>query len=287
MPQEQDVTNIQFKNVGNLGDILKHGALVNLMQEITSAMNHHSSPSALCYIDFHTFLAKAPFPQHSAWEQRMKDLNDPAYDKYIEMQCRAYEHDKQYLCSSGMAMSMIDEAQSSVKRCILSEQDEATRQKLQKQIDDAPGNWLSTDANKNMKIDIMHHSTHLDRVASLLDTTAGKWRLLCLVDPFVLDRTEWEAIQQSLARQFPSDTVECAAMIVFTYDRDNNLTSEQVWKDFRADKNLFCPLPVATIHREKFHLAVFSSDNMREKTAEIMKHLQWDIGRVDDNNGLL
>lgn len=74
-PQQQDATNIQFKNVGNLGDVLKHGALVNLMQEITSTMNHHSSSSALCYIDFHTFLARAPFPQHSAWEQRMKDIN--------------------------------------------------------------------------------------------------------------------------------------------------------------------------------------------------------------------
>lgn len=176
-----------------------------------------------------------------------------------------------------MAMSMIDEAQSSTKRCILSEQDETTRQALQKQIDDAPGKWLSTNANKDMKIDIMHHSTHLDRVVSPLDATADKWRLLCLVDPFVLDRTEWESIQQSLATQFPSDTVECATMIVFTYDRDNCLTSEQVWKDFRAEKKLFCPLPVATIHREKFHLAVFSSDNMRERTTEIMKQLQWDI----------
>lgn len=57
--------NIQYKNVGNLGDILKHAALINISRVI---------PKNTLYVDFHTFQIHAPFSDYENWKKNVENL---------------------------------------------------------------------------------------------------------------------------------------------------------------------------------------------------------------------
>jgi hypothetical protein len=74
----EKIQNIQTKNVGNLGDILKHKCLINLIVELKKKKQ---SENKFLYVDFHTFLLECSSPNITKW----KELNEKN-DLYYEME---------------------------------------------------------------------------------------------------------------------------------------------------------------------------------------------------------
>ena len=76
--------NKQFANVGNLGDILKHAALVSLIELL------HSRGQRLLSVDTHSFLLEALCPDPSKWllEAQRDRSSHAAFESYITHQKR-------------------------------------------------------------------------------------------------------------------------------------------------------------------------------------------------------
>lgn len=91
------VHNVQDINVGNLGDILKHAALMNISELILGKCGCDTA-----YIDTHTYKLYARFPYPRKWREDTDNLNRyTQYNQYIEAQNKALEDDL-YRCSSGL-----------------------------------------------------------------------------------------------------------------------------------------------------------------------------------------
>ncbi|MDB4945847.1 MAG: hypothetical protein JWP97_5381 [Labilithrix sp.] len=59
----------QLGNVGNIGDILKHAALVELAAWLTRERTDVS------FVDTHTFQLEAPLPDRARWEREVDALS--------------------------------------------------------------------------------------------------------------------------------------------------------------------------------------------------------------------
>ena len=72
-------TNRQSRSVGNLGDVLKHGVLVELAGRLASP--------TLRYVDTHTFLLHAPAADPVRWSNEIDALvaAHPAYARYAAL----------------------------------------------------------------------------------------------------------------------------------------------------------------------------------------------------------
>ena len=75
-------TNRQLSNVGNLGDIIKHAALVELAQLLLRGQ------STVSFVDTHTFQLHAPLPDRKRGEHQMEGLTaqHPAYERYAAIE---------------------------------------------------------------------------------------------------------------------------------------------------------------------------------------------------------
>ena len=115
--------NPQYRNVGNLGDILKHAALINLLKLLAC-----HNKSGLAYIESHAFLLNAPCPNPDQW---LKEVNKQlslyqSYRDYLDAE-QSIMHSKHYRCSSGLAIDTLKEMGISNPFIILSEKNYDTR----------------------------------------------------------------------------------------------------------------------------------------------------------------
>ena len=91
--------NKQLGNVGNEGDILKHQALIRIIEEMQAV---HSGP--ILYVDTHSFLAISPISKkNEAIATNAVESND--LPKYSSLE-RPYLAQGKYLCSPGIALSL-------------------------------------------------------------------------------------------------------------------------------------------------------------------------------------
>jgi len=163
------VTNRQEANVGNLGDILKHGALVALAEMLRRRLG--SGP--VNYLDTHAFRLRARLPNAGEWQTTVDRLRrrHPAYDRYLEVEEPEIATGG-YLCSVGLAARTLGTC-----RMFLAESHGPTRRMLEAQL--AGARLMPT-----LLLDDMHTFPEQDLVGHAGD-------LLALIDPFQQNEQEW------------------------------------------------------------------------------------------------
>src|SRR5208283_2112949 len=173
-------SNPQFRNVGNLGDILKHAALVSLAK---IAINR--TKKKMAYIDTHAFLLSAPCTNAEQWHATMtaeyKALESPYKDYFMAE--RQIMDNLSYRCSAGLILDLLNASGISYK-AYLGESDPQTRAKLTQQLGD----------EKQEYCEILSEAEVLSTIKLPDDIDT----VLMLVDPFVLDDGLWKAVSSSL-----------------------------------------------------------------------------------------
>lgn len=242
--------NLQFRNVGNLGDILKHAALLNL-----SKLLKGRSISRLAYIETHAFMLEAPCPNPEKWEQEtLAELtNHTDYNNYFNAEKRVLDN-LPYRCSSGLVIDELKKAKLVDSVIILAEKDETTREVLKGQL---LREQLTNDT-------VLEDALHLGSLE--LPDTVGT--LLILVDPFILDAELWKGIVAGLNKiAKPGMNV---VLELFTFDKKQTVVQ---WPSPPTGM----VGPVSVMHRQPYHLAVYATDNLKQDICQVCLGLGWTI----------
>jgi hypothetical protein len=95
--------NPQYNNVGNRGDILKHGVLVRLLGEII-----RSAPKRVAYVDPYAFIPAWPCAVRS-WVHEADALVKarPGLAEYQRLEHAELRNGRPYLCSVGIARKLL------------------------------------------------------------------------------------------------------------------------------------------------------------------------------------
>lgn len=245
MPISKDKqrNNLQDNNVGNLGDIIKHAALLELAKLIQS----RNPTTAIHYVDTHAYKLIAGL-SNVLWREDVGVLLQEysAYKSYYDLE-KSLAAQSKYMCSSAIVAEVMPNV-----LLHLSEQDFATRQILKAQLKDyaiEPATLLS-DA----------------RDWCSLQTTVERRPLLMLLDPFKLSNDYWQSALCAISKlhQLGSDGL----LLVFTYDKDNYHVAwplpPRLWKG-----------PVATINNKPYFLAVYAKENIKADVQHRLAKLGW------------
>lgn len=252
------MTNQQAENVGNLGDILKHGALVRLAR--VAAQRAIRGP--VTYIESHAFLLNSPWNNPLKWKQNINTqlAKHPAYTDYVRMEKDRLDDDEPYRCSAGLALDIISERSY---HAIFAETDDETRRKLKSQIrqDGFRADYILEDLEELADIEPPRGEDEDE------DDPAGGSTLM-LVDPFELDDDTWQQVIDGLD-DFIEEESE-GMILVFDFDADND---ELDWRDppphFEG--------PIATLDQKPYHLAGYATDAMTGRMLDELDNLGWNI----------
>lgn len=238
--------NPQRRNVGNLGDILKHAALVELASALARV-----SPTVQ-YVDTHTFLLHAPPADVERWSREVDALASahPAYGSYAALEREALARSGRHRCSSGLMIDVLGERRGSMA---LGEADAATRAELRDQIEqEQVSNVVVVD----------------DAVAALRgrrDGAAGT--VLVHVDPFTLSPELW-------ARLAPGLDEVCggsAEAVVVAYRYTRHVGS--AWPHPPRGTSG----PVARCQRNPHEVAAYASAGIADVVRDICAALGWNV----------
>ena len=131
-PDAPGRANKQDRNVGNLGDILKHAALVALADLM--APHQH-----LRYLETHAYRLIAPC-NAERWHEKLRSLpQGRAYERYAALEKR-WVGGRQYRCSVGLALDVLPHAS-----LILAEEHRDTRRRLDAQLAEQNADYLLLD----------------------------------------------------------------------------------------------------------------------------------------------
>lgn len=234
------VANRQSRSVGNLGDVLKHAALVALAEKL--APTH--------YIDTHTFLLQAPPADLPQWNGDVARLlaAHPAYERYVAMERASFERTGMYRCSSGLMVDVL----GARARVVLGEANGVTRAALKEQI--------RVEARAN--VDVVE-----DAVAALRGSRADAGGLLVHIDPFALTSELWASLAPAL-------DVLCAsasdvAILVYRYTR----SAPSPWPTTPRGTTG----PVAQTRGGPHELAAYASPAMMKPVQDVCASLGWRI----------
>eukprot|EP01080_Neovahlkampfia_damariscottae_P000009 gene9-4260_t len=234
--------NIQFKNVGNLGDILKHAPLIEFLRLL-------KKDEPVIYIDFHTFLIEAPFPNKKSWEETVTKLGD-SYKNYKKFQ----SENSKYLCSSGTSIKILS---SEKNLFIFSEQDEKTRENLKSQI--SIKNYFLMNNSRNL--------TKLVKENEKIKEIEFNG-MIGLIDPFKITTEEWNAIIDGLNVNF--STIERGIILCFNYTKEEKMD----WKQLKAPNNYELR---GFVNQFPYTLSCYSTSKVKEEISEILKLFHWEI----------
>ena len=235
--------NLQDENVGNLGDILKHAALIQLAKVFAENISTEKY-----YLDSHSYLYQSRLATED-WQTQVARLlaQSPLYQDYIDIET-PYIASGDYLCSSGLVHGLMPEA-----HLLLCETNRDTREWLLQQLAD----------NK-----VGYHTVK----AQMLKWVKGKSfkklpNLLALIDPFELTDELWRSLNQCLAKML--DYQAPALMLVFDYRK----TAERAWPK-RMDTGL---TNIAGLSSGPYHLAVYASADLIGPVTTRLKALGWQL----------
>jgi len=242
--------NPQYRNVGNLGDILKHAALVSLTK-----IAIRKAKKKLTYIDTHAFMLSAPCPNPDEWHRIIRSVfaAHESYQDYFMLERHIMEN-KPYRCSSGLTLDLL--STSGISYCaFLYEKDSQTRKTLKQQ--------LHSEGQEHCEVISDALTIATLKLPPEIDT------LLMLVDPFnKLDDELWNAVSKALCN-YVNSGIEVIVQ-VFTYDKNSDAIQ---WRE--------APHPIgkpcAHISRQPFHLAVYSMKGLNKDVTQCCQALGWHI----------
>ena len=162
--------NVQYGNVGDLGDILKHGALVEL-----AVMMGTPGTGPVSYVETNTFILRAPIANNNWQEEVAVELNSwSGYQRYYEREVREVREGN-YRCSCGLALDFLPGA-----TLYLAEADSPTRAVLQEQLaaESITPAYLLSEAQSFAQVEFRGESGPL----------------LMFVDPFGTPHAYWSAV---------------------------------------------------------------------------------------------
>lgn len=236
--------NIQTRNVGNRGDILKHAALVQLALVYADT----TVPNSIVYLDTHAYLLQSRLA-NTNWQQETQTfLNKyPAYQEYYNIET-PYVQSGNYLCSGGLINACLPESYK-----ILCENHQVTRRLLKQQLNERD----------------LHSVVVFNDVSEMgMNLEKNDASLLILVDPFCLSKEIW---QTSLAAiDVLSGPKSNGLLLVFTYDKYSNCIT---WPE--APKNWLGP--IARITHAPYFLAVYTTDSMKFAVQKRLIKLGWQL----------
>lgn len=234
------LVNRQSRSVGNLGDVLKHAALVALAEKL--APTH--------YIDTHTFLLQAPPADLPQWNAEVARLvaSHPAYERYVAMELASLARAGHYRCSSGLMIDVLGDRTS----LVLGESNAVTRAELKEQVERG-----------------RHPNIHVveDAVAALRHPRADVGSLLIHIDPFALSSELWASL--ALALDALSESASGVAIVVYRYTR----SAPSAWP--LAPRGTTGP--VAQTRGGPHELAVYASPSMVKPVQDACASLGWRI----------
>jgi superfamily I DNA/RNA helicase len=243
------MTNLQHRNVGNVGDILKHAALIALADVLEVA----SAKEAPIYLDTHAFQYSASLPDAARWNRKLESLlgDFPAYRRY------AVSHRDlpagEVFCSPGLVAEALGTA-----RLVLFELDDSTR-----------ANLLAALREHGRSPEFLGRD-FLDGNLQLLPSKAGP--LLALMDPFSQTEAEYRAIWDQ------------SCHIVTRLHRSGSPCVLEAYQWRRRGERPRWPTaplglvgPVATISDEHHHLAVYSTEPEIPACHAALGPLGWNV----------
>ncbi len=248
--------NPQSNNVGNMGDILKHAALI---AGIEALLKHGR---ALTYVDTHAYLLEAPCGNPGRWLNESRELRrqHERYGPYIDLQPRAARRPSIYRCSTGLAIDVVRKLTGNTPTLVIAEKNGATMQRLRQQ--------LSTEGIGSFTL--LTQAEDLDTVGALSADS-----LYALVDPFTLDESLWRTVSPQLSRLAAS--VRHAAVQLFTYEKHPAVS----WPE--PPSGLIGP--IVTIDAEPFHLAAYATRSVAEDISAACASLGWTPMPEPDSGG--
>jgi len=259
------MTNQQAENVGNLGDILKHGALVRLAN--LAAQRAIRGP--VTYIDTHAFQLEAPWKNALKWKQNINTqlAKHPAYTEYVRREKERLDDGDNYLCSAGLALDIISERSY---HAILAEADDETRRTLETQVRNSGhrAEFVLEDLADLQEIEPPKGEDEDE------DDPAGGSTLV-LVDPFELGLDAWETVADGLDNFVEEETE--GMILVFDYDADND---EVDWPSAPTHFEG----PVAILDEKPYHLATYATEAMINRTIDEVRNLGWEILHEPDED---
>jgi len=253
--------NKQLKNVGNLGDILKHGALVRLAK----LMRTKAIKAPLLYFDTHAFLLNAPWTHKLKWKQAVnqKLSEHPYYKDYVRLEANRLDKDEPYRCSAGLVIDVIFDIPH---RIYLAESDAETRQQLQEQVRAEPIRCDKIVASAQELAEIVAPGGE-DFNYEKTDVA-----VFALIDPFRLEHAEFDAIAKVIAGFTRASSY--GVIQVFDY---HDSPEAQRWP--RAPRNFYGP--VATHHVGPYHNAVYATRTMIEQVYQTLDLLGWTLHDIE------
>lgn len=253
---ERERVNKQLKNVGNLGDILKHGALVRLAQ----LMRNRAIKAPLLYFDTHAFLLQAPWNEELSWKRAVNQqlAAYPYYKDYVRLQVERLGRGEPYRCSAGLVIDVIRDIPH---RIYLAEKDPQTREQLQEQVR----------AEMIRGVSVVENARQFSDTPPLggedFEYEKEDVALLALVDPFVLDHAEWAEIARVLAGFITPQSY--GVIQLFDYHKPD--APQPHWP--QPPEGFLGP--VATHVQGPFRHAVFATERMVEPVQEAVRMLGW------------
>lgn len=238
------MTNRQSRSVGNLGDILKHAALVELATLLAARS------ARVCQVDTHTFLLHAPAADRARWTREVDDLaaRHPTYGRYAALERAFFARTGLYRCSSGLVVDALGPRRGTT---VLGEANALTRAELSAQI-----------ASEQLeRITVVDAAAAVDRPPRI---PAGG-ALLVHVDPFALSPEDWASFAPALDAIAARSTE--AVFVVYRYSR----SARAPWPS--APRGAVGP--VAETRGGPHEVAVYASATLAAEAADVCRALGW------------
>lgn len=234
--------NLQAGNVGNLGDILKHAALVQLATALRSRVGQDS-----CYVETHSFLLQAPISDDGTWGKAVARLSGTlsGYKPYVEIE-QPLINEQEYRCSAGLVLDLLHPSSA-----YLAEIDPSTRKTLKGQVvsEGREGIVTLTDAAERLPIVI---------------DPRPRSAFLMLVDPFNDPSEVWPTvctIVEAVGHQELFGAIE-----VFAYSN-----FPVIW----PDPPVGFAGPISTMNELPYQLALYATEPFEAEALGAAERLGW------------
>lgn len=235
--------NRQLANVGNLGDVIKHAALVELASRLADA----SLP--VSFVETHTFQLHAPLPDRARWEAQLEELasKHAGYTRYATIERAFLARTGRYRCSSGLVLDVLGERRACA---VLAESNAASRAQISSQLS-------AESATTRANVTLVDDAAAVDRA----ETVPAGGALLVHVDPFSLSTETWATFAPALSAMAARSA--CTAMVVYRYSRG----ARTAW-----------PLPMLAETRGGPHeVAAHASPELADVVREACASLGWNV----------
>lgn len=236
--------NRQLGNVGNLGDILKHAALLEL------ATLFAGRPAGVSFVDTHTFQLEAPLAERARWERDVDALaaRHPAYERYATLERAALGRNGHYRCSSGLVLDALRDRGACA---VLGEANAASRAELSAQVA----------AEHFTNVRVVDDAARVDDAAHV----PRRGALLVHVDPFRLSAELWSRIAPALSAMSGRSTD--AVFVLYRYSRN----ARAPWPDAPAGTSG----PLTETRGGPHEVAAYASPGIAEAVLVTCAALGW------------